>query len=139
MIRYLNLASFVLIGLFSAIALYMTQVFAVLEPLRSSCGGSPESWLWLAYYFLIPLSLFTGSGVTGYVSSPHIRTTFGFLCVSPGLYVSAIVAIHTVLNWGGIIRWYAVWMLQLQVLWFLASWAGVGVGHVIRRSLFPPP
>jgi hypothetical protein len=133
--RPLKLIAFVVVGLVSTFLLYLLQVFAILEPLRSAHGGSPESWLGIAFYVMVPVSLFISSGITGYLSSQHIRTRLGFLWVTPGLYSSMAGAAMLLYNWEGIIRWYALEMLQLQVVWFLVSWTGIGMGHLIRRKM----
>lgn len=130
--RLSKLMGFVFVGLVSALLLYILQVVAIIEPLRSASGHSPESYLGVAFMVMLPLSLFVGSGITGYFGSRHIKTKLGFLLISPGLYFSTVLAVITVMKAGEMIPWFTEWLLQLEVYWFFVSWAGVGVGHFIR-------
>jgi hypothetical protein len=135
--RQLKLTGFVLIGLAVAIILYFVQAFLIFEPLSRASGHSPESYLGIVFLISLPLSLFLGSGITGYFSSRHLTTKLGFLWVAPGLYFSLAVATKTIfdLHYQSIIPWFGYEMLQFSLLWFLVSWAGVGVGHLIKRNM----
>jgi len=128
-----RLIGYVLLGLITALGCYTLVAFGILEPISSSSGRSPESMLGIAFYIVFPLSWFLASGITGFLSSPHIKTSLGFVLVSPGFYFCLAGAAALLINWEHLIRWYAEDMLRLQVLWFLASWSGVGVGHLIRK------
>lgn len=133
--RLLLLVGFVLLGAAVSVALYLFLVFFVLEPLRSIRGGSPESYLGIVFLILLPLSLCFGSGITGYLSSPYFRSKVGFVLVTPGLYLVIALETQLLLNYHRLIPWYAASMLVVQFGWFFASWAGVGIGHVLRRAV----
>jgi hypothetical protein len=130
-----RLIGYVLLGLITALGCYTLVAFGILETISSSSGRSPESMLGIAFYIAFPLSWLLGSGITGFLSSPHIKTNVGFVLVSPGFYYCLAGAAQLFFNWEHLIRWYAVEMAWLQVLWFLASWSGVGIGHLIRSRL----
>lgn len=129
-----RLIGYVVLGLITALGGYTLVAFGILEPISSSSGRSPESMLGIDFYIVFPLAWFLGSGITGFCSSPYIKTNLGFVLVSPGFYYCLAGAAGLLINWENLIRWYAEEMLWLQGLWFLASWSGVGIGHLIRKQ-----
>ena len=135
--RQFKLIGFVFVGLVLALALYSLAGIAIFDPLSRASGHPPESYLGVAFLIVLPLSLFFGSGVTGYLSSRHIATRLGLLWVAPGLYLSSAVAVKTILDlhFNRVIQWFGIELLQFAVLWFLVSWAGVAVGHYVRRAI----
>jgi len=86
--RIAKLACFVLLGSMVAAVIYWLLAFGVLEAIRSRFGRSPEAYLGVAFQVMMPVALFLGSSLTGYLSRPHLRTWFGLIVVSPGLYPS---------------------------------------------------
>ena len=88
--RMARLAGFSLLGSVVAGVIYWLLAFGVLEAIRSRSGHSPESYLGVAFLVMMPVALFLGSGLTGYLSRPHLRTRFGLVSVTPGLYLSLV-------------------------------------------------
>jgi hypothetical protein len=137
--RPLKLASFVLIGWISSLALWL-----LLMSLRSHGPWSPPERSWQALFSLALITILSwllGGGVTGYLCSQHIKTRSGFVGITPGLYfllLEAAVIICCPDRVGQLPGLVGV-MLVVGVLLFLVSWAGVGVGHYIRREVLKPP
>jgi hypothetical protein len=133
--RHLKLIGFVILGLIVSIILFFVQVYAILEPIRAASGHSPESYLGIAYEVMLPLSLLIGSGLTGFFSSKHIKTILVFLLITPGLYFSLTLLIITLIHAKTTLPWFTEWLLQLEILWFFVSWAGIGIGHFIKWNI----
>jgi hypothetical protein len=127
--RIAKLAGFTLLGFVIAAVVYWLLAFGVLEAIRSRSGRSPESYLDVAFLVMMPVALFLGSSFTGYLGRPHLRTRFGLIGVTPGLYLSLVFII---MNFAMAESDFAISMLLPGLLWFLISWAGVGLGCFVR-------
>ena len=127
--RIAKLAGFALLGFVVAAVIYWLLTFGALEALRSRSGRSPESYLGVAFLIMMPVALFLGSSLTGYLSRPHLRTRFGFIGVTPGLYLALV---FVTLNFAKAASEFAISMLLPGLFWFLISWAGDGIGCFAR-------
>jgi hypothetical protein len=134
--RIAKLVCFALLGTVGAVVVY-SLLLGILEAMRSRSGGSPESYLPMAFSVAVPAALFLGSIFTGYLSRPHLQTRFGFIVVSPGLYLSLfMITVNVVMQY--IVKDTSVppaknaVLLGIFLSWFLSSWAGVWLGYLIR-------
>jgi hypothetical protein len=135
--RIAKLACFVLLGSMVAAVIYWLLVFGVLEPIRSRSGRSPEAYLGVAFQVMMPVALFLGSNLTGYLSRPHLRTWFGLIVVSPGLYPSLfMITVNLVMVYivedTALSFAHSMFLLGVFLSWFLSSWAGVWLGCFVR-------
>lgn len=135
--RIAKLACFVLLGFMVAAVIYSLLVFGVLEPIRSGSGRSPEAYLGMAFQVMMPVALFLGSSLTGYLSGPHLRTWFGLIVVSPGLYPSLfMITVNVVMVYmvkdTSLSFTHGMFLLGVFLSWFLSSWAGVWLGCFVR-------
>ena len=127
--RIAKLAGFALLGSAVAAVIYWLLTFGVLEALRSRSGRSPESYLGVSFLVMMPIALFLGSSLTGYLSRPHLRTRFGLIGVTPGLYLALV---FVTLNFAMSASEFTISMLLPGLFWLLISWAGVGIGCFAR-------
>ena len=127
--RIAKLAGFALLGSAVAAVIYWLLTFGVLEALRSRSGHSPESYLGVSFLVIMPIALFLGSSLTGYLSRPHLRTRFGLIGVTPGLYLALV---FVALNFAMSASEFAISMLLPGLFWLLISWAGAGTGCFAR-------
>ena len=134
--RIAKLACFALFGSMAAMVINGV-LLAILGTIRSRSGGSPESYLPVAFSVVLPAALFLGSVLTGYLSRPHLRTWLGLVGVSPGLYPALfMIAVNVVMQY--IVKDASVPPAENLVLlgvflsWFLSSWAGVWLGFQVR-------
>jgi hypothetical protein len=129
--QFLKLAGFVLVGLAAAIVLYWPSANWVVEALCSRSGRSPESYLGLAFLIILPISLFLGSLITGYLASQYVKGTVGLIWIAPGLYWTLAVVPRCFV---GTIPGFGVTMLFFGIVWTCVSWGGVAVGRRIRMK-----
>jgi hypothetical protein len=132
-----KLACFVLLGSMVAAVIYWMLLFGVLEPIRSRSGRSPEAYLGVAFGVMMPVAFFLGSSLTGYLSRFHLRTWFGLIVVSPGLYPSLfMITVNVVMVYivkdASLPFTDSVVLLGVFLSWFLSSWAGVWLGCFLR-------
>jgi hypothetical protein len=135
--RIAKLACFALLGSIVAAVIYWLLAFGVLEPIRSRSGRSPESYLGVAFSVMMPVALFLGSSLTGYLSRPHLRTWFGLIGVSPGLYPSLfMITVNVVMVYivkdTSLSFTHSMILIGVFLSWFLSSWAGVWLGCFVR-------
>jgi len=139
--RMARLACFSLLGFLVAAVIY-GLLLGVLEVIRLGIGGSPETYSMVSFAVMMPAALFLGSGLTGYLSRPYIRTRLGLVGVSPGLYPSVFMIVVNV------VMVYIVkdtvlpfprnlLLLGVFLSWFLSSWAGVWLGCLMRSRRAP--
>lgn len=131
-----KLACFALIGFAVAVPIYWL-LLAILEVIRSRSGGSPESYLPVVFSAAVSVALFCGSILTGFLSRPHLRTRFGLICVSPGLYPALfMIIVNVVMQYivedASVPPAYNMVLLGVFLSWFLSSWAGVWLGCIVR-------
>ena len=145
--RIVKLVGFVLLGFAIAALLYglVLLTFSVLDSIRPRSGGS-EAFLF--FLIMMPVALFLGSSLTGYLSHPYLKSRFSRIGVTPGLYLFLFVFVPILirilimpipiirsleldpthvpfaLGFAFIIGW--------GLLWFLSSWAGVELGCYVR-------
>jgi len=139
--RMARLACFSLLGFLVAAVIY-GLLLGVLEVIRLGIGGSPETYSMVSFAAIVPVALFLGSGLTGYLSRPYIRTWFGLVGVSPGLYPSVcMISINVVMAYivKDTVLPFPRNLLVLGVFlsWFLTSWAGVWLGRLVRSRSYP--
>jgi hypothetical protein len=88
--------------------------------------------LWVMFFGVIPVILFLGSCLIGYLSYPHLTSWIGFTAISPGLYPSLLmIALTIAIQFKKDIRIplaTILLMLGIPIYWFLSSWAGVWLG-----------
>jgi hypothetical protein len=143
--RIVKLVGFVLLGFAIAALLFGLLTFGVLGAIRPRSGGSEA---FLIFLIMMPVALFLGSSLTGYLSHPYLRTRFSRIGVTPGLYLFFIrfrtepqndshnacpiiksleqdpKHVPSAFGFAFIIGW--------GLLWFLSSWAGVELGCYVR-------
>ena len=127
--RIAKLAGFSFLGFVITSFLYWLLAFYWLETVRSRSGRSPESYLGVAFLIMMPFALLLGSILTGYLSRPHLKTWYGRIGVAPGFYLSVV---FVTLNFVWAEYRHAISMLEPALLWFLVSWAGVGIGCFMK-------
>lgn len=149
--RIVKLAGFALLGFAIAALLYGLLTFGVLRAVRPRSGGSPESYMGeavLIMLIMMPVALFLGSSLTGYLSHPYLRTRFSRIAVTPGLYLFLFLFVPSVITSlimpSPIITsveldpihvpsaFISVFIIGMGLLWFLSSWAGVELGCYVR-------
>jgi hypothetical protein len=133
--RMAKLAGFVLLGWLVTVVIYWLFL-GMLEAYRSRSGGSPEVFMLLSFSISLPVALFFGSVLTGYLSGPHLRTWIGRIGVSPGLYPSLfMITVNVVMQFivkdSEMAPANNIKLLFVFLAWFLSSWAGVGLGSFI--------
>ena len=147
MTRILKLVGFVLLGFAIAALLYglVLLTFSVLDSIRPRSGGS-EAFLF--FLIMMPVALFLGSSLTGYLSHPYLRTRFSRIGVTPGLYLFLFVFVPSLIKIlimpSPIIKnleldpihmpfaFGFAFIIGWGLLWFLSSWAGVELGCYVR-------
>lgn len=134
--RIAKLVCFALFGSMGAVVINGV-LLAIMETIRSRSGGSPESYLPVAFSVVLPAALFLGSLLTGYLSRPHLRTWLGLVGVSPGLYPALfMITVNIVMQY--IVKDASarpadnMILLGVFLSWFLSSWAGVWLGCFVR-------
>jgi len=145
--RILKLVGFVLLGFAIAALLYglVLLTFSVLDSIRPRSGGS-EAFLF--FLIMMPVALFLGSSLTGYLSHPYLRTRFSRIGVTPGLYLFLFVFVPSLIKIlimpSPIIKnleldpihmpfaFGFAFIIGWGLLWFLSSWAGVELGCYVR-------
>lgn len=134
--RNLKLAGFVFVGWISTLVLWL---LASKVPLSST--HDPQ-WAAAASFSLLltsVLSLLLGSGITGYLCSQHIKTKLGFIWITPGVYFVLLEASIFILFADSMMPGATEVFFVVAVALFAVSWAGVGVGHYIKREMLKPP
>lgn len=134
--RIAKLACFVLVGSMAAIVINGV-LLAIVQTIRSRSGGSPESYLPVAFSVVLPVALFLGSVLTGYLSCPHLRTRLGLVGVSPGFYpalfmITVNVVMQFVVRDSSVPPAYNLVLLGVFLSWFLSSWGGAWLGFLAR-------
>lgn len=143
--RIVKLIGFVLLGFAIAALLYGLLTFGVLGAIRPRSGGLADV---LIFFIMMPVALFLGSSLTGYLSHPYLRTRFNRIGVTPGLYLFLLVFVPILIR---ILMMHSHVMSSLEqnlnhlpsafvmaliigwgLLWFLSSWAGVELGCYVR-------
>ena len=121
-----------LLGAGLSIAIFLLITFAVVEPLYAATGAAPEGGFFLLILILMPLSLFIGSCLTGYLLKPILenRKRTILLC-SPGLYLPFLA-------FGFFILGAETWTLHIVpivigLLWLIVSFFGVLAGSALRH------
>ena len=145
--RIVKLVGFVLLGFAIAVLLYglVLLTFSVLDSIRPRSGGS-EAFLF--FLIMMPVALFLGSSLTGYLSHPYLRTRFSRIGVTPGLYLFLFVFVPSLIKIlimpSPIIKSLELdpihvpfafgfaFIIGWGLLWFLSSWAGVELGCYVR-------
>jgi hypothetical protein len=90
-----------------------------------------EGKLWMALLLVMPLALFLGSILTGYLSSGGIGYKRALIYYSPGPYVAVLcVAAGLLIN-----TQVFVYMLILGLYLYLTSLAGTTIGYLIRSRI----
>ncbi len=112
----------VVAGIVLGNAIYFGLVLAVLQPIQQASGQSPEEWLGVAFYGLMPSGLFAGGVLTGYIARtiPTPRWRFGTLH-APGLY-TFLMSVPFLFD---TIPSFQIFMLVAGLIWVVASTAGV--------------
>ena len=146
--RIIKLAGFTMLGFAIAALLYGLLTFGVLGAILSRSGGSSESYMGEAFLIMMPVVLFLGSSLTGYLSHPYLRTRFSRIAVTPGLYLLLFVFVPSLIM--SLIMpspimsslemntihipsaFIAACIIGMGLLWFLSSWAGVELGCYVR-------
>lgn len=106
-------------------AIYFALAFGVLQPIQQASGESPEEWLGVAFYVLMPFGLFTGGVLTGYISRT-IRPPRLWLAAlhAPGLY-TFLGSLPFILD---TVRSFQIFMFLAGAAWVFSSALGVLVG-----------
>jgi len=90
-----------------------------------------EGKLWMALLLVLPLALFLGSILTGYLISGGIDYKWALICYSPGPYVAGLcVAAGLFIN----IQIF-VYMLMIGLYFYLTSLGGTTIGYFIRSRI----
>ena len=115
----------VVVGVTLGNALYYALAFGVLQPIQRASGTSPEAWLGVAFHGLMPLSLFAGGVLTGYLSRPIPPLSRGFAILrAPGLY-TFLIGLPLIRN---TLPGFQVFMIVAGFIWIVSSTAGVLLG-----------
>ena len=122
--------AFTVLGSVIAFGLYGTVGTFLLNYLQHRGGGSPESYLGIAFMMVLPICLVIGSLVAGYFSQPYIRNPYFFILLCPGLYA----AIYVIGTSGGTIEGFLEFMLLCSAAWILSSIVGVYFGKYLRTK-----
>lgn len=87
--------------------------------------------LWMALLLVLPLALFLGSILTGYLISGGFDYKWALICYSPGPYVAGLcVAAGLFIN----IKVF-VCLLILGLYFYLTSFAGTTIGYLIKSRI----
>ena len=119
-----------------SIAILVLITLGVVEPLFASTGAAPEGGLALLIFIVMPLSLFIGSCLTGYLLKPisENRKRTIFLC-SPGLYLTFPLCGYCIIF--GVVTWTfhitQIVIIVIGLLWITVSFFGVLAGSALRR------
>lgn len=104
---------------------YYALAFGVLAPIQRASGHSPEEWLGVAFWLFMPIGLFTGGVLSGYVSRTIPAPILGFGALhAPGLYTFLLGLPFILRSPPG----FQVFMLVSGVIWVVSSTVGVIVG-----------
>ena len=135
--RVLAVVAGVVLGNAIYFALAFALAFVVLQPIQQATGESPEEWLGVAFYGLMPLGLFAGGLLTGYIARAIPPPGWRFAPLhAPGLY-TFLVSLPFLLN---TIPSFQVFMLVAGSIWVVSSTAGVLLGaRWYRRRLSGHP
>jgi hypothetical protein len=131
--RYLKLAAFILLG-FATTCLSFALLGLLAGLFGSDPTPSPQSRL--SIVFIFTLSFFGGGAVTGYLGSQYVTTKRGLAWINPGFYfllLDAAIFVHYADKMG--LPGLPEAMALIGLAMFLVSWAGVGVGHYVKREI----
>ncbi len=122
-----------ILGAGLSIAIFLLITFAVVEPLYAATGAAPEGGFFLLILILMPLSLFIGSCLTGYLLKPisENRKRTIFLC-SPGLYLPFLLFSSYILFRAESWTLHIV-PIVIGLLWIIVSFFGVLAGFALGR------
>ena len=126
--KFATCFGFAVVGFIIAFGLYMTLGIFLLKYLQHRSGGSPESYLGIAFMLVLPVCLAIGSFASGYLCQPHIRRSYLFIALCPGLYAVIFVIATT----GRTIEGFFESMLLCGVVWIFSSLVGVYAGKYLR-------
>ncbi len=122
-----------ILGAGLSIAIFLLITFAIVEPLYAATGAAPEGGFFLLILILMPLSLFIGSCLTGYLLKPisENRKRTILLC-SPGLYLTFLLfGSYRIL--GIVACSFHIVPIVIGLFWFIVSFFGVLAGSALRR------
>ena len=124
----------VVAGVVGGNALYYSLALGVLQPVQQASGDSPEEWMGVVFYVLMPLCLVAGGVLTGYMvrTLPEPARAFAILH-APGLY-TALLVLPTLRN---TIPSFQAFMLFASVVWVFSSTVGVLLGTRFYRYRVP--
>jgi len=110
--------------------LYVVLAFGVLGPIQKASGRSPEAYLGVAFFLVMPVALFCGALLCGYVTRDLPRPKWVMAMIhSPGLYVFTI----SIPSLRGTISEFQSFMVAAGCVWIAASVPGVLLGGWLSR------
>ena len=127
-----------LAGLGVATAVYAALVSLVLVPIQQASGDSPEAWLGTAFLVILPLGLFAGSLVAGYLHPIHGQSALWQRFLEAPALVVLLIAIPTWLTMFG------VFLPLVAFFWFAICFRGLRFGSKLKqppaaRTAMAPP
>ena len=120
-----------ILGFAIAFGLYMTVGMFLLDYLQHQGGGSPESYLGIAFIAVLPICLFIGSFVSGYFGQPYINNPYLFIVLCPGIYAG----IYVLATSGGTIEGFLEFMIKCSSVWVISSIVGMYLGKYLRAKI----
>lgn len=128
--RIAALAGVTLLGTVVAVSLYFVLVLAVLEPMLTAQSADMD----VEFLIVMPLALFIGSLLTGFLGQPHVRTAYVTTFIAPGLYLSSLLIVMTCVEISAQSAGLALSAFIAGSLWFMVSWSGIGLGFFVRAK-----
>lgn len=129
--KFLLLSCFLLAGLLVSGVLYLLFVVGVLNPLTAHTGEEPEALLGVAFLIFLPIGVFCGSMVTGFLSRPYLKhPRITAMILAPGLYMAMVFIVPTIVY--ETIESFSSFMMAAALGWWGISYLGVMAGGYLR-------
>lgn len=122
---------YIFVGFIATGLSYAPVVGVVAGHLEKKYGGSPESYVPLAFLGILPFSYIFGGFVTGYLSQPFLkRRIINYVLISPALYSSVVLIVLC----SGTIGGFFSLLLNSALLWNISCLGGVIWGVKTRAK-----
>ncbi len=122
---------YVFVGLFATGASYWLSIIIVISQLEKRYGGSPESYLPVAFLGFLPFCFVLGGFVSGYLSQPFLKKKIiNYVLISPAVYSSALLVVLS--SWT--VEGFFSFVIISSLAWNLFSIGGVVWGLRVRAK-----
>lgn len=127
---------YVFLGMAISVLLYFGVIFIFINPIQRSSGHSPESYLSFMFMIILPLCIFLGSLISGYLIHPLLkhRSFIKYLLISPGFYLGLSSLIPTVIQAGNLMHGFIYFSIISSVVWLVTSVIGTRLGLFIKEK-----